>query len=132
MTTRFVKKLGDPHPETIQVELTEAQRGERRKQACDLRGMQKATLEEAKLKAAEYRQKKKSLENLEDIARGEADTGMSSVAVIVQDYLTTANEVVSVRLDTQEMVSRRTATGEELQEELFGGDDEDETSGKPS
>lgn len=126
MTQRFVKKLGDPHPSTIQVDLTDDQRTERRKQACDLRDQQAALGEEKKLKMAEFNHRKKELENREAVLRGQASTGIEEIAVVVQDFLTAGNEVVSVRIDNQEISSKRTATADELQEELFGGtDDED-------
>lgn len=130
---RILRKLGDPHPETIQVELSDQQRAERRKVACDLRDQQAALVEEKKLKVAEFGQRKKALENLEAIARGQAATGIEISAIVVQDYLTPGNEVISVRVDTEEAVSRRTATAEELQEELdLDGDDGFGSSGKPS
>lgn len=119
-----LRKLGDPHPETIELALTEEQRTERRKRACDLRDQQGALAEEKKLAIAGFGQRKKALENLEAIARGQAATGTEVVAVVVQDYLTPSNEVVAVRVDTNDPVSRRTATADELQEDLFGGDDE--------
>lgn len=104
MTThKFVKKLGEPHPSTIQVELTDEQRTERRKQACDLRDQQAALVEEKKLKMAEFNHRKKELENKEAVLRGQASTGIEEIAVVVQDFL----------------------TADELQEELFGGTDED-------
>lgn len=124
-TQRFVKKLGDPHPSTIQVDLTDEQRTERRKQACDLRDQQAALVEEKKLKMAEFNHRKKELENKEAVLRGQASTGIEEIAVVVQDFLTAGNEVVSVRIDNDELVSKRTATADELQEELFGGTDED-------
>lgn len=126
-----LRKLGEPHPSTIQIELTEEQRAERRKHACDLRDQQAALAEEAKLAAAGFRQRKKALENLEAVARVQASTGIESVAVVVQDYLTEGNEVISVRIDTDKTVARRTATAEELQEEMFG-DDDDGFGGQPS
>lgn len=134
--SRPLKKLGDPHPVTIQVELTEAQRTECRKRACDIRDQQAALVEEKKLAMAAFGQRKKALENLEAVARGEASTGISVVAVVVQDYLSSGNEVVSVRVDTNDPVARRTATADELQEDLFGadddGDDDESGFGKPS
>ncbi len=54
------------------------------------------------------------------------DAQKISVAVVVQNYLTSGNEVVSVRVDTNEPVAGRTATSEELQEELFGGSDDED------
>lgn len=129
-TQRFVKKLGEPHPATIQVELTDEQRTERRKQACDLRDHQATLVEEKKLAMAAFNHRKKALENLEAVARGQASTGIEEIAVVVQDFLTAGNEVVSVRIDTQDPVSKRTATQDELQEELFGGTDGTD-DGKP-
>lgn len=125
MNQRFVKKLGDPHPSTIQVELSEEQRAERRKQACELRDQQAALAEEKKLQAAAFNHRKKELENKEAVLRGQASTGIEEIAVVVQDFLTAGNEVVAVRIDNDELVSKRTATAEELQEEMFGGTDED-------
>lgn len=123
-TQRFVKKLGDPHPATIQVELTDEQRTERRAKACSLRDQQAALAEEKKLAMAAFTHRKKSLENEEAVARGQASTGIEEIAVVVQDFLTAGNEVVSVRIDTQDPVAKRTATQDELQDELFGGTDE--------
>jgi hypothetical protein len=80
---------------------------------------------------AAFGQRKKSLENLESIRRSQAATGIEIAAVVVQDYLTAENEVVSIRIDNNAPVAKRTATGEELQDDLFGGED-DEPSGKPS
>ncbi len=122
---RFVKKLGDPHPATIQVELSDEQRAERRKQACDLRDQQATLVEEKKLAMAGFNHRRKSLENLEAVARGQASTGIEELAVVVQDYLTASNEVVAIRVDNQEIAAKRTATADELQEELFGGTDEE-------
>lgn len=124
-TQRFVKKLGEPHPSTIQVDLAEDQRADRRKQACDLRDQQAALVEEKKLAMAAFNHRKKELENKEAVLRGQASTGIEEIAVVVQDFLTAGNEVVSVRIDNDELVSKRTATADELQEELFGGTDED-------
>lgn len=117
-----LRKLGDPHPETIQIELSDEQRQERRKAACDLRDQQYALVEEKKLAMAAFSQRKKALENAETVARQQASTGIEVVAVLVQNYLTAGNEVISLRVDTNDEVSRRTATPGELQEELFGGD----------
>ena len=125
MTQRFVKKLGEPHPSTVQVEISEEQRTERRKQACDLRDQQAALVEEKKLAMVAFNHRKKALENQEAVLRGQASTGIEEIAVIVQDFLTASNEVVSVRVDNEELVSKRTATADELQEEPFGGTDED-------
>lgn len=126
MAHTLVKKLGEPHPTTIQMELTERERADRRKSACELRDQQAALGEEKKLKMADFNHRKKELENKESVLRGQAATGIEEIAVVVQDFLTASNEVVSVRIDNEEPVSKRTATADELQEELFGGTDEDE------
>lgn len=130
MTQRFIRKLGDPHAISIEVTLTEAQRAERRTAACGLRDQQAALAEEKKLAMAGFGQRKKLLENQEAIARGEAATGKAAVAVIVQDYLSHGNEVVSVGVDAEgnvlDVVARRTATAEELQEEMFGGSEDED------
>jgi hypothetical protein len=93
--------------------------------ACDIRDQQDALVEEQKLAAAGFLQRKKSLRNLESIVRGQAATGIETLAIIVQDYLTPENQVISVRVDTQDVVSRRTPTAEELQGDLLQGDEDD-------
>ena len=130
--TQYVKKLDNTHPATIEIQLTEDQVVDRRKRACDLRDQQAALVEEKKLAMAGFNQRKKALENQEAVLRHEASTRVEVAAVVVQNYLTATNEVVAVRIDNGEQVARRTATGDELQEEMFGGDDDDEPSGKPS
>lgn len=130
MTQRFVKKLGDPHPISIEVGLTEEQRAERRKAACDLLDQKTALAEEKKLKASEYGQRIKELDRAATMARQAASTGKETIAVLVQDCLTRGNEVVSVAIDAegneQGEVARRTATADELQEELFGGSEDED------
>lgn len=124
--TDYVKKLGDPRTATIEVKLTEDQRAERRTQACALADQLEALTQEAKISAADFAQRKKALKQQADIARQQAATGKETAAVIVQHFLTAQNEVVAVRIDNGALVASRTATAEELQEEMFGGtDDED-------
>ncbi|HEX6022540.1 MAG TPA: hypothetical protein VFZ00_11135 [Solirubrobacter sp.] len=129
MTQRFVKKLGEPHAISVEVTLTEAQRAERRKASCDLLDQKTALAEEAKLKASEYRQRVKELDRAATMARQAGSTGKDTIAVLVQDFLTRGNEVVSVAMtadgEVGDEIVRRTATAEELQEELFGGSDEE-------
>lgn len=135
MNTKLLRKLGDPRPETVQITLSDDQRTACRRVACDLRDQIFALSEEKKLKMAEFGQRKKALENSEAVARQQASTGIEIAAVVVQDYLTPTNEVISVRVDTNDQVSRRQASAGEIQEELFGGsDDADDESGfgKPS
>lgn len=127
-----LRKQGEPHPETIEIQLSDEQRTERRKRACDLRDQQAALVEEKKLAMAAFGQRKKDLENKEAVARQQASTGIEVAAVVVQDYLTDGNEVISIRIDTNEPVVRRTATADELQEDLFGADSDDDTGfGRP-
>lgn len=126
MTQQFIKKLGESHAIGIQVTLTDEQQSERWKSAGEIELQKKALAEEAKLKAAEYRQRIKEMDRSAAMARQAASTGTETVAVVVQNYLTAGNEVVSVRLDTDEVVAGRTATAEELQEELFGGSEDED------
>ena len=49
-------------------------------------------------------------------------------SVVIEEYLTDKNEVIRVRKGTREIVGQRTATGEELQEEMFA--DEQPESGE--
>lgn len=121
----YVKKVGDPRPETIKVELTSAERDEQRRLACDLRDQQAKLKEEKANSMAAFRARHKDLEAKEEAARNRASTGVDHAVVLVQDYLTRSNEVVSLRVDTNEQVVRRTATADELQEDLFGGGQDD-------
>lgn len=125
----FIKKLGEPHAAVIQVELSEVERAYRRKMACDVRDQLAALAEEKKLKMAELNLRKKALENQEAVSRGQASTGIEEIAVVVQDVLTAGNEVLSMQLDaeghlTNIIAAKRTATADELQEEMFGGSEE--------
>ncbi len=120
---RLVKKLGEPRTETVKVDLTDAERQAERVTACDLRDQASAVKEEKKTAMAGFSQRLKELDQREQDCRRRASTGIDHVAVIVQDYLTATNEVVSVKVDTNEPVARRTATVQELQEDLFGGTD---------
>lgn len=118
---RLVKKLGEPRTETVKVDLTDAERQTERVTACDLRDQASTVKEEKATAMAAFRQRIKELDQREQDCRRRASTGIDHVAVVVQDYLTGSNEVVSVKVDTNEPVSRRTATIQELQEDLFGG-----------
>jgi hypothetical protein len=40
-------------------------------------------------------------------------------SVVIEEHLTSANEVIRIRKGTKEIVGQRTATAEELQEEMF-------------
>lgn len=119
--TDYVKKLGDQRTETIKIELSEAQRAEERAKACDLRDQHEKIKEELKTARAGFNQRMKELDQREQECRQRASTGIDHVPVVVQDFLTPSNEVVSVEVKTQTPVARRTATAEELQEDLFGG-----------
>lgn len=121
MSERLVKKIGEPRTETVKVDLTDAERQQERAMACDLRDQVSAVKEEKKTAMAGFSQRLKELDQREQDCRRRASTGIDHVAVIVQDYLTGSNEVVSVRVDTNEVATRRTATVQELQEDLFGG-----------
>lgn len=132
MEQRFIKKLGDPRTETIKIDLTPSEVVEQDRLGRDLREQQAKLAQERSAAMADFNQRKKDLELKEAACRQRASSKADHVDVIVQDWLTAANEVIAVRVDTNEPVARRTATGEELQEELFGGGDDDEPSGKPS
>lgn len=122
--TGYVKKLGEPRAETVQIELSDSDRDDQRRLACDLRDQQIKLLDEKKNSRAAFNARQKDLEAKEEAARQRASTGIDHVAVVVQDFLTSGNQVVSVQLDTQKPVAVRTATADELQEDLFGGSDD--------
>lgn len=134
--TERLRKIGEPRVETIVVVLTESQVEEQRAKACDLRDQQdKLKIELAGVKT-DFKVREKNLRDAEVEARGQASTRKRHVQILIQDHITPSNEVISIRLDTKDVVGRRTATAEELQEEPFGGgddDDDEETGfGKPS
>lgn len=126
--TGNVKKIGDPRTETVKVELTEIERQDARATACDLRDQLEKLKEEAKTIRAGFAQRIKDLAQRELECRQRASTGIDHVAVVVQDHLTAGNEVVAVEIKTGLPVARRTATADELQEDLFGGDGPEEAS----
>jgi hypothetical protein len=128
--TQFIRKIGEPRAETITVNLTEDERAEQGRRALEYRAQQKALAIERSTTLAGFTQRKKDLEAKEEVCSQRSTTGTDQVAVLVQDVLTAGNEVLSMQLDaegniTSKIAAKRTATGEELQEELFGGTDED-------
>jgi hypothetical protein len=113
-----LRKVGDPRVETISVELTDVDVAEQQQQVCRFRELQAAVKEAKKKAMADYRARLQELESDEAAALRQVTTKHRDVDVTVQDYLSAANEVVTMRVDTHDVIRRRTATGEELQEEL--------------
>lgn len=60
-------------------------------------------------------------ERIEELA-DEVDGQVEFKEVEVQDYLLPDNEVIAVRLDTGEVIARKTATAEDLQETIPGSE----------
>jgi len=121
-----LRKIGEPRIETISVNLTDAEVRERHARVSQLRDQQEALKRELAGMKADHKARMTKLIDAEALARNEASTAQRSVDISVQDYITPQNEVVSIRSDNNEVTGRRTATVSELQEELFGGDNDDE------
>jgi len=116
-----LRKLGDPRTETISVVLTEHEIAEQKARSCELRNAQDALKRERADAMAAFKARAAALSSAEELCRQRASTGRSDLAVVVQDFITPGNEVLTVRIDTSDVVNRRTATADELQEEIFGG-----------
>lgn len=135
MDQRTIRKLGDPRVEMITVELTDAEVSEAGKAANALRDQLDTIKREKADAVAKFKARTQAIQSSEEDARRQVSTRRRDIEIAVQDYLTPQNEAVTVRSDTQDVINRRTATAEDLQESLFGGDEDEDESGfgrKPS
>lgn len=118
------RKVGEMRSETISVTLTDEEVEAQLKRSHELRNQQDALAAERSNAMAEFTARKKRLAAAELDARHQVSTRKRDIEVIVQDYLTPGNEVVTVRCDeTSAIIARRTATAAELQDEMLRDDD---------
>lgn len=131
---KTIRRVGDPRNETISVPLDDAGVVEAQARANQLRDQQDALKQELAGVKQEFKARAQRLTDAEVKARRQASTRRMDLEISLQEFLTSSNEVILVRMDTQEVMGRRTATPEELQEDLFDGEEEDDESGfgKPS
>lgn len=124
MTDRL-RKIGEPRIETIVVELTDTDVVELDAKARLLRDRQDALKKELVGVKADFKARGQVLSDAEALARQQASTRKRDAEISVQDYITPGNEVISLRMDTNEVFGRRIATLDELQEGFesdgFGG-----------
>lgn len=113
-----IRMIGPERKESIVVKLTQIEIDDQRVLVCDLRDKQDALEEELKSVKADYKARQEGLEEKERVARRLASTARAETEVAIQDWLTQGNEIISIRLDTGDVLRRRTATARELQEEL--------------
>lgn len=113
-----MKPIGEPRKEAITIKLTPSEIEAERTRVCDLLGRRENLTASLKSVKGEYKAKLDSIAERIDIARRAAAEGRLEAEVEVQDWLTRGNEIVLVRADTNEVLHRRTATMEELQEEI--------------
>jgi hypothetical protein len=111
--------------EGIVVKLTPQEVEETRASVMDMLDQKKAIEFAKKSAMSEFKAKLQELEERLSKACTEASTGKRELDVIVEEYLTSANEVVKIRADTGEPIGKpRTATVAELQEPIdMGGAD---------
>ncbi len=126
-----LRKIGE-RIDTVTVDLVDHDVVELNAKACQLRDQQDALKLELAGVKQQYKARAQKLADAEQVARRDAARRKKDVEILIHEFITPTNEVVMIRMDTKEPIGRRTATAEELQEDMFGGDDEDETSGKPS
>jgi hypothetical protein len=109
--------------------LTESEIEAQRQQVCVIQDRQDSLKRGKAAAMQKFKARAAELESMKEIALRQVSTGKRDAEILVQDFMTPSNEVVSIRFDSesQEIVERRTATAEELQEELFGADSEDPT-----
>lgn len=113
----IVRKLGERR-ETITVELTPEEIQTEKTNVVDLHG-RKQNLEAArKSLMSEYKAKIEIVEAAMDTSARAATTGKKALELDIEEYLTRSREVVRVRADTGDIIGRRTARTEELQEAL--------------
>lgn len=116
---RRVRKIGE-REEMIEIEFTPAQIAEKRVEVMVLLDEEEridAKKDElAKNFASQLKTNKLQINEL----RRQITSGKTRQTLIVEEYLTQANEIVKIRKDTGEQIGARTATPRELQEEMFG------------
>lgn len=126
-----LRKLGEPRIATIEAKLTESEIEAQRAQVCVIQDRQDALKRGKTAAMQKFKARAAELVAAQETALRQVATGKRDSEILVQDFITPSNEVVSVRFDSDnnEVVERRTATAEELQEELFGGGDDDDAGG---
>lgn len=132
---KTIRRVGDPRVETVSVPLNEAGVAEAQVRANQLRDQQDALKQELAGVKQEFKARGQRLIDAEIKARRQASTKRMDLEIPLQEFLTSSNEVILVRMDTQEVTGRRTATTEELQEVLLDADEEDDDEtgfGRPS
>lgn len=113
-----VRKIGE-RKETITVELDPSEIEAERTAVLDLLG-RKDNLEAArKSLASEYKAKIEAVESAMTACRQAATTGKRTVELDIEEWLTRSREVVRVRADNGDVIGKRNARADELQEALF-------------
>ncbi len=117
-TDERIRKVGEYQDTTVR-ELSPAEIEGERSKICDLLGRRDNLEGALKATKAEYRAKLESIKDRIERALNTATTGRQEIEVDIEEWLTRGNEIVRVRADTGEVLTRRTATASELQENLF-------------
>lgn len=113
------RTIGDPYTQVVTSALTPSEVADERAEVCSLLDRQEQLDERLARAKAEIKGESTTIEDKLRVSRRRVSTKRSDVEVTLQQYLTNGNEVIIVRTDTDEILSRRTATARELQEDMF-------------
>lgn len=118
------------YTEELSVKNTDTQQSVLAGQLADVI-LEKGRIEDEKKEAMSgFNEKLKDLEAREKELASEVHSGTHKEPVEVVEYLLPTNEIQCVRSDTGEVLERRAADADDLQEDMFGGDDEGEPTGE--
>lgn len=120
-THKIVRKIGE-REEVIEHHLSREEMAEVQDTVMALLD-QKQEVEEKKVETnANYNAQFKAIDLQLETARRVFRGGVRKESVIIEEHLTAANEVIRIRKGTREIIGQRTATADELQEEMFADD----------
>lgn len=125
-----IRKLGDCC-ETIRHPLSQEEVDEEKGRVCDLLARRDNITASLKSIKAEYKAKLDVVDERIGVARRAASDRFRDLDLDVEEWLTRGNEVVRVRSDTGEVLGRRTASADELQESMFTDDPPRKASADP-
>lgn len=115
-----VRKLGD-RIEEITAELSDDEVEQERSRVIDLLGRRDNLEAARKSLASEYKAKIEAVDTLIKAGALAATSRKKRIEVTIEEWLTQARAVVRLRADTEEVIGRRNARSDELQETLFEG-----------
>lgn len=114
-----IRPIGEPRTENHVHKLTQIEIEDAKTTVMDLLGSKDDLEERLKTIKADFKAKLDEIEEKIYRGRREAMSGKRDMEIVVQEYLTAANQVIRIQVDTGLQLGTRTARASELQEQLF-------------